>query len=334
MNEHLPPTSPRNHPPSTSPRNLGEANLPSAGGGTEGGGGGQNDTKSQMMLCDAHVVIVGLGLMGASLGYDLRGHCRQVTGLVRRPESVTEALASGCVDQATTDPAVALPDADLVILATPVRVLLRQIVEFGPLLRPEALLTDMGSTKAEICEALQAASPQIQVIGGHPMCGKEQSGLVAAESGLYRGCTYVLCPLPRTADSSVQLMLELVRHIGARPLVLDPHRHDRLVAAISHLPYVVSGALVAHVAAVGETDATVWDVAASGFRDTSRVAASEVAVMLDILLTNRTAVLAAINDYQARLAGLRELLERGDEVGLRKQLESSAKARQIWQKRN
>ncbi len=287
-----------------------------------------------MELRDAHVVIVGLGLMGASLGYDLRGYCRRVTGLVRRPESVTEALASGCVDAATLDPVEALSDADLVILATPVRVLLRQIVEFGPLLRTGALLTDMGSTKVEICEVLQAAPPHIQVIGGHPMCGKEQAGLDAAEAGLYRDCTYVLCPLPRTAETSVQLMLELVLHIGARPLVLDPDRHDRLVAAISHLPYVVSSALVAHVTAVGVEDAQVWDVAASGFRDTSRVAASEVKVMLDILLTNRTAVLAAIDDYQARLAGLRELLERRDEVGLQTLLGCSAEARKTWQKRD
>ena len=287
-----------------------------------------------MKLRDAHVVIVGLGLMGASLGFDLRGHCRQVTGLVRRPESVAEALASGCVDQATTDPAVALSAADLVILATPVRVLLRQIAEFGPLLRPGALLTDMGSTKAEICEALQASSPHIEVIGGHPMCGKEQSGLAAAESGLYRGCTYVLCPLLRTTLASVQLMLELVHHIGARPLMLAPHRHDRLVAAISHLPYVVSSTLVAHVAAVGEEDAQVWDVAASGFRDTSRVAASDVDVMLDILLTNRTAVLAAIDDYQQRLVGFRELLEHRNEVGLKTLLEISAGGRQAWQKHN
>jgi prephenate dehydrogenase len=129
-------------------------------------------------------------------------------------------------------------------------------------------------------------------------------------------------------------MLELVQHIGARPLVLDPHRHDRLVAAISHLPYIAASALVAHVAAVGDEDAHVWDVAASGFRDTSRVAASAVDVMLDILLTNRTSVLAAIDDYQERLAELYGLLERGDEVGLRTRLEISAKARKSWQKHN
>lgn len=295
---------------------------------------GQSNVKSHIMLPDAHVVIVGLGLMGASLGYDLRGHCRRVTGLVRRPESVTEALAIGCVDAATLDPVEALADADLVILATPVRVLLRQIVEFGPLLKPGALLTDMGSTKVEICEILQASPPHVEVIGGHPMCGKEQAGLDAAEAGLYQDCTYVLCPLPSTSESSVQLMLELVRHIDARPLLLEPDRHDRLVAAISHLPYAVSSALVAHVAAVGTEDARVWDVAASGFRDTSRVAASEVKVMLDILLTNRTAVLAAIDDYQKQLAGLRELLERRDEVALQTLLSRNAEARKSWQKRN
>lgn len=284
-------------------------------------------------LRETHVAIVGLGLMGASLGYDLRGHCRRVTGVVRRPEAVAPALASGCVDDATLDaPAVAA--ADLVVLAAPVRTILRQIDELGPLLKPGAILLDLGSTKAAICRSLDALPPHVQAIGGHPMCGKEKAGLSAAEPGLYKGCTFVLCPLPRTIPSTQALIEGMIAFIGARALVLDPARHDRLVAAISHLPYLAACSLMAHVLSVAKQDPTVWDVAASGFRDSSRVAASDVNMLLDILLTNRAAVLAAVDSYQDKLANLRAHLEASDEAGLQALLAEAAAARRWWGQRS
>jgi prephenate dehydrogenase len=283
-------------------------------------------------LRQAHIVIIGMGLMGASLGYDLRGHCRQVTGVVRRPEAVTETEASGCVDEATLDARAAVAQADMVILSTPVRTILRQIADLGPLMKPGAILLDMGSTKTEICRALDALPPHVQGVGGHPMCGKEISGLAAAQTGLYAGCTFVLSPLPRTTPATLALAQEMVAFIGARALVLEPQRHDVLVAAISHLPYLSAVGLVSHVADVAQQDATVWDVAASGFRDSSRVAASDVRMLLDILLTNQTAVLRAMDDLVAHLGELRTLLAAGDEPALQKKLELAAQARRDWQK--
>ncbi len=285
-------------------------------------------------LRETHVVIIGLGLMGASLGYDLRGHCRRVTGVARRPEAAAQALALGCVDDATLDAPAAVAVADLVILAAPVRTILRQIDELGPLLKPGAILLDLGSTKADICRRLDALPPHVQAIGGHPMCGKEKAGLDAAEPGLYKGCTFVLCPLPRTGPAAQSLVEEMVAFIGARALVLDPTRHDRLVAAISHLPYLTACSLVAHVMSIAEQDPAVWDVAASGFRDSSRVAASDVSMLLDILLTNRPAVLAAIDSYQSQLAGLRSRLEASDEDGLQALLTEVAAARRWWGQRS
>ena len=280
----------------------------------------------------AHVVIIGMGLMGASLGYDLRGHVRRVTGVVRRPEAVKATEASGCVDDATLDASAAVAEADLVVLATPVRTILRQIEELGPLMKPGAVLIDMGSTKTEICRAMAVLPGYIQPVGGHPMCGKETAGLAAAEPGLYRDCTFVLCPLPRTSSRALKLAHALVEHIHARPLVLEPRRHDRLVAAISHLPYLAASGLVAHVMAVAEEDDRVWEVAASGFRDASRVAASDVRMMLDILLTNRDAVLAAVDDFLAQIADLRQALAAGDEAQLAQRLEAIARARRNWEK--
>jgi len=283
-------------------------------------------------LKDAHVVIVGMGLMGASLGHDLRGYCRRVTGVVRRPEAVAETEASGCVDDATLDAAAAAAQADLVILATPVRTILRQIAEWGPAMKPGGVLMDMGSSKTEICQALAALPDHVQPVGGHPMCGKEAAGLAAAEPGLYEDCTFVLCPLPRTAPAALALARELVAFIHARALILEPARHDRLVAAISHLPYLSAAGLVSHAMGVAETDPLVWEVAASGFRDSSRVAASDVRMLLDILLSNQAGVLAAVDDFVFRLTGLRDALARGDEATLSKQLAAIAEARRDWEK--
>lgn len=284
-------------------------------------------------LADLHVAIVGLGLMGASLGYDLRGHCRRVTGIVRRAAATEEALAAGCVDDATTD-VTAVAEADLVVLATPVLTILRQIAELGPALKPGAILLDMGSTKVMICQALTELPDHVQVIGGHPMCGKEQAGIAAAEAGLYRGCTFVLSPLPRTSEHTLALALELVQFIGARPLVLDPARHDRLAAAISHLPYLAAIAQVMHADRTAtEFDPLVWDMAASGFRDSTRVAASDVAMLMDILVSNRTEVMDGIAQLRQHLQALHDLLDdvqtRPDD--LRHVLEAAAQRRRQWE---
>ena len=283
-------------------------------------------------LKDAHVVIIGMGLMGASLGYDLRGHCRRVTGVVRRPEAVTATEASGCVDDATQDADAAVTQADLVVLATPVRTILRQIQRLGPLMKPGGVLLDMGSTKTAICQAMSDLPGHVQPVGGHPMCGKEAAGLSAAEPGLYAGCTFVLCPLPRTSPEALALAREMVDFIQARAMVLEPRRHDRLVAAISHLPYLTASALVWHVMGLAEEDPAVWEVAASGFRDSSRVAASDVHMLMDILLTNREAVLDAVDDFAHRLTALRQALAQEDEEELRTRLDAIARSRQNWEK--
>ena len=251
------------------------------------------------------LAIVGLGLMGGSLALALKaaGHQGRLIGIARRPETLHAAQALGAVDDVSSDLA-AVAAADLVILATPVRTLLRQIPEVTQHMQPGALLLDLGSTKQTVCAALALAPPDVQALGGHPMCGKETSGLEVAEATLYQGKTFVLCPLPRTAPASLATGLALVSALGGRPLVLEPARHDRLAATISHLPYLLAAALVNLTSQGGADDAAVWQVAASGFRDTSRLAGSDAAMMLDILLTNRPAVRAALADFRQELEQL------------------------------
>jgi prephenate dehydrogenase len=269
-------------------------------------------------LRDARVVIVGLGLMGGSLGLTLirGGLCREVVGVARRPETIREALAAGAAQRATTDLAEGVAGADVIVLATPVRTILRQIRQLAALPLDPCLVLDLGSTKGEIVSAMEALPAQVQPVGTHPMCGKEPTGLAAAEPTLYHGAPWVLVPLPRTLPHALALARELAEAAGARPLVLAAARHDRLVAAISHLPYALAVALVLAAAEAGAEDGTVWELAASGFRDTSRLAASDVSMMLDILLTNRAAVGDALRRAAAQLGQLADLIAAGDEENL------------------
>jgi prephenate dehydrogenase len=149
------------------------------------------------------------------------------------------------------------------------------------------------------------------------MCGKETAGLAAAEPTLFQDAPWVLVPLPRTSPPALALARDLAAAVGARPLVLDADRHDQLVAAISHLPYTLAVALVLAAAEVGEEDELVWQLASSGFRDTSRLAASNVTMALDILLTNQEAVVTALRRTSGHLNHLADLIAAGDEDELR-----------------
>ena len=285
-------------------------------------------------LSDCSVAVIGLGLMGASLCLDLtQGKlCREVRGVARRTATVLEAFFAGAVDLATNDPITGVLGADLVILATPVRTIVDMLAEIGPHLQPGTVVMDMGSTKAEICAALATLPAGVQPIGGHPMCGKETAGFGAAEAGLYINAPWVLTPLERTSPTAVSLASELAQAVGARPVVLEAKRHDRLVASISHLPFLLASALVHAVAQTGCEDEMVWKLAAGGFRDTSRVAASDTRMFMDILMTNRSAVLEQLDQFTQHITEIRDLLAQADEATLSRKLAVSQKARSEWRR--
>lgn len=281
-------------------------------------------------LADCTIAIAGLGLMGGSLGLALRGHVQRVIGVARRAETVQQALAIGAIDAGYATLAEGAAEADIIVLATPVSVILAQIEELGRLarqglLRDGVIATDMGSSKAQICAALARLPASVQPIGAHPMCGKESSGLAVAEAALYRGAPFVLCPLPQTQPQTVALLAALAKAVGACPLELDPVRHDRLAAAISHAPYLASLATFSAANDVAQKDAMAWRLAAGGFRSTTRLAGSDDQMIADILLSNRAAVLAQVDRLQAHLAHLADLLAANDDARLR-ELAASARA--------
>jgi prephenate dehydrogenase len=251
---------------------------------------------------------------------------RGVWGVTRRPRTMHQALVRNVVDFATLDLAEGVRGSNLVILATPVRTIIEMIGQVGPQLAPGAVLLDLGSTKADIVEAMARLPPHVQPLGGHPMCGKEVAGLDAAEATLYDGAAFVLTPLERTADEALELARQLATGVGARPLVIEAKRHDRLVATISHLPYALAVALMGVAEEIGQEDELCWELAASGFRDTSRLAASELTMMLDILLTNRQTVAEMLRRARGQLESMAALLEAGDEAALRELL-GAAQAR-------
>lgn len=263
--------------------------------------------------------------MGGSLAMALmeRSLCRQVIGVARRPETAREALARGVAHRVTTDLADGVAGADVIVLATPVRTILRQIRLLATMSLGPCLVLDLGSTKVDIVAAMEALPPPVQPIGAHPMCGKEIAGLAAAEPTLFAGAPWVLSPLPRTSSQALALARELAEAVGARPLVMAADRHDRLVAVISHLPYSLAVVLTLTAAKVGNEDELIWKLAASGFRDTSRLAASDVTMMLDILLTNRAAVGSALRQASEHLNRLADLLAAGDELAVSALLNSA-----------
>ncbi len=274
------------------------------------------------------VCIVGLGLMGASFAWALRtqGFEGRIIGISRTPETLRKATERGLVDSAADHLSVAA-EADVIVLCTPVRTIVAQLEALAALARPGAIITDMGSTKAAIVRAMNALPAHLRAIGSHPMCGKETSGIDAADPALFQGAPWLLVRTERTDEVALETVRALATRVGAVPREFGAEHHDALLAFASHLPYAVATALVSATDQFSLNAPEVWTVTAGGFRDTSRVAASDVTMWLDILLTNADAVLGAVRDFQFALDQFAALLERRDEEGLRAYLSAAAEAR-------
>jgi prephenate dehydrogenase len=275
------------------------------------------------------ISIIGIGLMGASFAMALRaaGHRGQISGVSRSEATRDKALARGIVDTAYTELAPAVRDADVVVLCTPVRLLIEQITELGALCKDGAIITDMGSTKSAIIAAMDVLPARLRAIGSHPMCGKETAGIDVADAAIYQNAPWILTRSARTDDGTYTTVAELAARVGAKTRDIPVEQHDALLAFASHLPYVLSASMVHATDLFGDNQPDVWNVMAGGYRDTSRVAASDITMWLDILLTNPERILGAIRDLQFTLDQFSALLERRDEPGLKAMLTRAANAR-------
>ena len=291
------------------------------------------------------LVIFGVGLIGGSLARALRergSHGRegaQVIGVGRRAHSVARALELGVIDAAATLDdeaalAAALAGADIVLIAAPVaqtQVLLERI---APHLGQATIVTDAGSTKSDVIAAARSAlgARIAQFVPGHPIAGRESSGVDAALPDLYVGRNVVLCPLAENAPASVERIAAMWRATGAVIGEMPAAQHDRVFASVSHLPHVLSFALVDQILASPDAQLK-FSFAAGGFRDFTRIAASSPEMWRDVCLANRAALLAELDGYTEVLAKLRAAIDAGDGAALETVFARSRAAREAWQER-
>jgi len=278
------------------------------------------------------IAILGIGLLGGSVGLAAkkRGLTRRVIGVARTDHTLAIARERGCADETTPDMAEAVHDADLVVVATPVGSVSGALERIAEHVRPSALVTDVASTKATICEAAdRLLTGRARFVGGHPMAGDDQVGVANARDHLFEGCVWALTPTAATSGEAVERLTEFAGCLGARIVELDPAAHDRLVAATSHLPHVVAAALVNAVWTVTDGHPSASALTASGFRDTTRVAGAPADLWDDIVLDNAQAILPTLEAALAQLSALRGAVAARDESAIHAFLDQARERRSL-----
>ncbi|MGI6166249.1 MAG: prephenate dehydrogenase/arogenate dehydrogenase family protein [Limnochordia bacterium] len=258
------------------------------------------------------ISIVGLGLIGGSLGLALR--CRTedvyVVGFDTSPETCSDALNLGAVDQIASSIEEAFSGSELVFLATPIRGIIDYLHDAARFCKPGCIVTDMGSTKTLIMQKAAEILPgEVVFIGGHPMAGKERSGIFAASPHLFENAAYVLTPPDSGHGTELSTLRSVIEIIGAFPVLLSPDEHDLIVAAVSHLPHICAVALANTVGNLAPQYPDLLALAAGGFRDTTRVASGDPRLWCQILETNRGHINSMIEEFKGVLSDLQRALQ-------------------------
>lgn len=273
-----------------------------------------------------NIGIVGLGLIGGSLGFEFRAHGHHVLGVSRKGETCITAQEKGVVDRADTDLAL-MQDADVVFLCTPLGAIPTTTTSLIPHLKPDTVLTDVGSVKQWVVEYLSPRWPNF--IGGHPMAGTADSGIEAAQTDLFTGAAYVLTPTETTPPIALETVEALIQPLQTRIYHCSPEDHDRAVAWISHLPVMISASLIG--ACMSEPEARVLqlaiDLASSGFRDTSRVGGGNPDLGPMMAQYNRPALLTALHSYRQQLDQVIACVEQENWPALTAYLQTTHQAR-------
>jgi prephenate dehydrogenase len=287
------------------------------------------------------IVIFGVGLIGGSVALALKktGVAPKIVGVGRNIENLQTAINLGVIDEAEADIAKAVGDANLVLIATPVAQTQKILEAIIPHLSQSTVVTDAGSTKSDIAQYVLNASKRAknpehflsQFVGGHPIAGAEKSGVTAAKEDLFIGKNVVLTPNEKTSLEAIKLVRELWQTTGANVSEMTAQTHDQIFAAVSHLPHLLAFALVNNLANRPNAK-QLFNFAASGFRDFTRIAGSSPEMWRDISLANKTALLNELEAYQAEISALHNLLKNEDSQGLQAMFEQASQARQAWQK--
>ncbi len=277
--------------------------------------------------------LIGCGLMGSSFALALQraGLVERVTGFSPSPASTAMALQMGVIDKVAASAALAVEGADLVLLAVPVSATPSSLQAIAQVIHKDTLVMDVGSTKGDVVLAARNSLGALLpcFVPAHPICGKELSGVRNAEAGLYAGKKVILTPLPETEPAQVALARQLWQALGSHVSQMSPEAHDAAYAAVSHLPHLLAFAMM-HSLQGQDQGEQYMALAGSGFRDFTRIAASEPAMWRDILLANRDELLAQSHLFQQSLQALEQLITAGDARQLHGAITEASQARTRW----
>ena len=271
-------------------------------------------------------------MIGGSIGLALKragSDGVELVGCARRPETADRALQLGAIDRVEGSLASAVDKAALVILAIPTMSVKEILSQIGSHLPAGSVVTDVASTKVQVMKwAEESLPPGVSFVGGHPMAGKELSGIEVADADLFGGCTYCIVPGRGASDDAVQTIVDLVHKVDARPVFVNAAEHDQFVAGISHLPLILVSALV-----MATTRSPHWskmsEVAATGYQGATRLASQHPRMNRDICLTNGENIVSWIDDFAKELQRFRGLIAEGD-LGLEQAFDRARQARNAW----
>ena len=279
------------------------------------------------------LTIVGAGLIGGSLGLAAKERelAKQVTALVRRPQSVEECQSLGIAHDVTLDDAAAIDDADLIVLCTPVASMVDLVKSWLPIVKSGAVVTDVGSTKRKLVNDLTPiiAETGAHFVGSHPMAGSAQTGPSAARADLFEGAVCVVTPEQGTDSDALQLVNQFWEGLGSQSIVTSVGEHDQLVARCSQLPHLLSSVL-AKVVLSPHHGELQRQLCATGFRDMSRLASGSPVMWRDILTSNREAILGVIDEFSEELEQLRGMITADSKEDIKSWLSEAKQVRDEW----
>jgi len=260
------------------------------------------------------ITIVGLGLIGGSIGMALkRKKLARVIGLTSDKSKAALAVNMKAVDYASTNIKGLIQDADIIFVCYPIHLIIPEIQKIIQFVKSGTIITDVGSTKELIVKEAEKLMPRgVFFVGGHPMAGKEMIGLEHAEKDLLEGRNYILTRTKKTDPRALGTLKDLLSGIGAKVNIISPELHDRVVAEISHMPVAVAASLIDPVMNSGKLRSKMVALAASGFRDSTRIASGDPSLGTDMFITNKTAVLSAIAAFKKSLSKLEALIKKGN----------------------
>lgn len=277
------------------------------------------------------VVIIGLGLIGGSIAKAIkkRDIAVEILAVSRNKEALNDALSSGIIDGADTNPLKGIEGAELVILALPIFSIIKYAEEIIPIIKDSnVLLTDVGSTKSMIVNKIEQlyGSESVKFVGSHPMAGSEKSGFLSSSDNLFEGSTTIITRTERTGLNAIKKIEDLWIQIGSRCVIMSPEEHDQIIAAISHLPHITAYSLVNAVASMPFKN-NPFCFAAGGFKDSTRIASSSASLWNEIILSNRDKILESLNYFKQEIDVFSRFIEKADATGITEEINKANKIR-------